>query len=48
MTLVPDSSRVGERMSKYDPHALLLELEPEAGRLFDRHAKIAQEWFPHE
>ena len=32
----------------YDPRALLLELEPEAGRLFDRHLKVAQEWFPHE
>ena len=28
--------------------ALLHELEPEAGRLYDRHAKVAQEWFPHE
>ncbi|HEX2470985.1 MAG TPA: acyl-ACP desaturase [Candidatus Limnocylindrales bacterium] len=28
--------------------ALLVELEPEAGRLFDRHARVAQEWFPHE
>ena len=28
--------------------ALLRELEPEAGRLYDRHAKVAQEWFPHE
>jgi len=27
---------------------LLRELEPEAGRLYDRHAKVAQEWFPHE
>jgi acyl-[acyl-carrier-protein] desaturase len=27
---------------------LLLELEPEAGRLLDRHLKVAQEWFPHE
>ena len=27
---------------------LLVELEPEAGRLFDRHVKVAQEWFPHE
>jgi acyl-[acyl-carrier-protein] desaturase len=35
-------------MAKYDPHALLVELEPEAGRLFDRHVKFAQEWFPHE
>ena len=28
--------------------ALLHELEPEAGRLYDRHAKVAVEWFPHE
>ena len=28
--------------------ALLIELEPEAGRLYDRHAKVAQEWFPHD
>jgi acyl-[acyl-carrier-protein] desaturase len=27
---------------------LLHELEPEAGRLYDRHARVAQEWFPHE
>jgi acyl-[acyl-carrier-protein] desaturase len=27
---------------------LLEELEPEAGRLYDRHAKVAQEWFPHD
>jgi acyl-[acyl-carrier-protein] desaturase len=28
--------------------ALLVDLEPEAGRLYDRHAKVAQEWFPHD
>ena len=28
--------------------ALLNELEPEAARMYDRHAKVAQEWFPHE
>src|SRR5262245_57800192 len=28
--------------------ALLHGLEPEAARLYDRHAKVAQEWFPHE
>ena len=28
--------------------ALLSELEPEAGRLYDRHARVAQEWFPHD
>jgi acyl-[acyl-carrier-protein] desaturase len=27
---------------------LLHELEPEAGRLVDRHLKVAMEWFPHE
>jgi acyl-[acyl-carrier-protein] desaturase len=27
---------------------LLEELEPEAGRLLDRHLKVAAEWFPHE
>src|SRR5262245_24747836 len=27
---------------------LLEELEPEAGRLLERHLKVAQEWFPHE
>jgi acyl-[acyl-carrier-protein] desaturase len=27
---------------------LLEELESEAGRLMDRHLKVAQEWFPHE
>jgi acyl-[acyl-carrier-protein] desaturase len=27
---------------------LLTELEPEAGRLLDRHLKVAEDWFPHE
>ena len=31
-----------------DDIALLTELEPEAARLYDRHAKVAQEWFPHD
>ena len=31
-----------------DERALLLELEPEVGRLYDRHAGMAQEWFPHD
>src|SRR5512132_4443206 len=31
-----------------DEQALLHELEPEVGRLYDRHASMAQEWFPHE
>jgi acyl-[acyl-carrier-protein] desaturase len=32
----------------YDEAGLLIELEPEAARLYDRHAKVAQEWFPHD
>jgi acyl-[acyl-carrier-protein] desaturase len=32
----------------YDPVSLLVELEPEAARLLDRHARVAREWFPHE
>src|SRR5215203_6097931 len=35
-------------MTDYDERALLLELEPVAGRLYDRHAAVAQEWFPHD
>jgi acyl-[acyl-carrier-protein] desaturase len=31
-----------------DDQALLIELEAEVARLYDRHAGIAQEWFPHE
>lgn len=27
---------------------LLEELEPEAGRLLERHLKVSQEWFPHD
>ena len=34
--------------SSYDERALLIQLEPEAGRLYDRHMKVAQEWFPHD
>ena len=32
----------------YDERALLLELEPVAGHLLDRHLGVATEWFPHE
>jgi acyl-[acyl-carrier-protein] desaturase len=32
----------------YDAQTLLLDLEPTAARLLDRHLKIATEWFPHE
>ena len=33
---------------RYEPGQLLIDLEPEAGRLLDRHLKIAQQWYPHE
>jgi acyl-[acyl-carrier-protein] desaturase len=32
----------------HDPVSLLIELEPEAARLYDRHHRVAQEWFPHD
>ena len=32
----------------YDEPGLLLQLEPEAARLLDRHEKVAVEWFPHD
>ena len=35
-------------MPDYDERALLHDLEPVAGSLYDRHAKVAQEWFPHD
>jgi len=42
----------GEQMSPAESlsqdMALLNELEPEAARLYDRHARVAQEWFPHD
>ena len=40
--------RLDETASLADDVALLNELEPEAARLYDRHAKVAQEWFPHD
>jgi acyl-[acyl-carrier-protein] desaturase len=32
----------------YDAQALLIDLEPEAGRLLERHLKLATPWYPHE
>ena len=32
----------------YDAQQLLIDLEPEAGRLLDRHLKIAEPWYPHD
>src|ERR1044071_7146451 len=34
--------------ARLDDAALLHELEPEVHRLYDRHAGMAQEWFPHD
>ncbi len=34
--------------ASYDEPGLLIQLEPEAARLYDRHDKVAQEWFPHD
>jgi acyl-[acyl-carrier-protein] desaturase len=31
-----------------DDQTLLIELEPVVARLYDRHAGMAQEWFPHD
>ena len=39
--LSPEASLELDRM-------LLHELEDEAGRLYDRHASVAVEWFPHD
>ena len=53
-TAAPDASLPSDALSTpdalgtHDEQALLIELEPEAGRLYDRHAKVAQEWFPHD
>jgi acyl-[acyl-carrier-protein] desaturase len=33
---------------RVDERAMLIELEPEVGRLYNRHAGMAQEWFPHD
>jgi len=45
--LEPDAQLSPEEALAQD-RVLLRELEPEAGRLYDRHAKVAQEWFPHD
>jgi acyl-[acyl-carrier-protein] desaturase len=45
--LDPDAQLSPEEALEQD-RILLHELEPEAGRLYDRHARVAQEWFPHE
>ena len=37
-----------DMLPRYDPRALLIELEPVAARLLDRHLHLTTEWFPHE
>jgi acyl-[acyl-carrier-protein] desaturase len=39
---------VQREVQPYDAQTLLVDLEPEARRLMDRHLKIAVEWFPHD
>ena len=45
--LEPGQTQPADAQEAQD-RALLHELEPEAGRLYDRHAKVAVEWFPHD
>ena len=45
---LPSDALAARALGTHDEQALLIELEPEAGRLYDRHAKVAQEWFPHD
>jgi acyl-[acyl-carrier protein] desaturase len=47
-TAAPDASLPSDALGSPDEQALLIELEPEAARLYDRHARVAQEWFPHD
>ena len=35
-------------MKPYDAQQLLVDLEPTAARLLERHLKIAEDWMPHE
>jgi acyl-[acyl-carrier-protein] desaturase len=41
-------ARTERGVKPYDAQQLLIDLEPEAGRLLDRHLKIASDWYPHE
>jgi len=47
-TPTPEPLDASDQKSLADDRGLLAELEPEAARLYDRHAKVAQEWFPHD
>ncbi|RPH36530.1 MAG: hypothetical protein EHM90_01765, partial [Chloroflexi bacterium] len=39
---------VQRSVKPYDAQSLLVDLEPAAARLLERHLKIAVEWFPHD
>ncbi|MFV2062575.1 MAG: acyl-ACP desaturase, partial [Chloroflexota bacterium] len=41
-------ARAPRTIGHYDPQALLVELEPEAERLLNRHFGVAVEWLPHD
>lgn len=41
-------ARSGIVVKPYDAQQLLIDLEPTAARLLDRHLGIAEEWFPHD
>ena len=40
--------RPDRAVKPYDARQLLIDLEPEAARLLDRHLKMADDWLPHE
>jgi acyl-[acyl-carrier-protein] desaturase len=44
---MPDELTPATDVSALD-RRLLEELEPEAGRLLERHLKVAQDWYPHD
>ena len=47
--MVSSGAESEPRMSTTDEHrGLLLDLEPEVGRLLERHLQVAREWFPHD
>jgi acyl-[acyl-carrier protein] desaturase len=45
--LLPPAGSVA-RVNPYDAQQLLIDLEPEAGRLLERHLQVATDWLPHE
>jgi acyl-[acyl-carrier-protein] desaturase len=41
-------ARADVQVKPYDAQQLLVDLEPTAARLLERHLKIAEDWMPHE